>query len=84
MPPFCSVLPTSDLAKSFSAELQLQRAVVLRPNYPEGLHQSGHLYDQQGQYEQSGAAFQQALKLKPTDENALYNLGLSYYVRRSR
>ena len=38
----------------------------------------GILYDQQGQYDKSTPAFQQALRLKPDDANAAYNLGLSY------
>jgi len=57
----------------------LSAAVAAYPNFPTALSELGTQYLILKQYDKAGAAFEQLVKLKPTDVTAHLNLGIVAY-----
>ena len=52
------------------------KAASLKPKYPNASNQLGLSYFYLNRYQDAATAFEDALRLKPNDGNALFNLGL--------
>ena len=62
------------------AVLHLEKALQIKPGYPEALNAMGSIYAKRGQFEPARAAFQKALDdpFYKTPQIAAYNLGRLY------
>lgn len=56
-----------------------QKALKIRPDYPDALFGMGHIYSQQGKLDLAVKKFQETLKLWPDHFKARANLGVVYY-----
>jgi Flp pilus assembly protein TadD len=66
-------------AKEWSvAAASFQKAVELKPGYPEAWNELGYAYRQLGKYPESVKAYDEALRLKPRFPEALEYLGEAY------
>ena len=66
----------NDLKQHAEAEVALQDAIRLKPNYPEAFYDLGYALWRQGKYVEAEAATREAIRLKPDDADAFSNLGL--------
>lgn len=55
-----------------------EQAASADPSYPDSFYNLGTLYYQQRQYAQATSAFQKTLQLNPGDQQARFNLAMSY------
>jgi protein O-mannosyl-transferase len=58
---------------------QFQKAVRLRPDFPEAYDHLGITFSNKGQLDEAIRQFQEALRLNPYYADAHYNLGVAYY-----
>ena len=59
--------------------VQLQQAILLKPDWAEPYDNRGLAYAAQGDYERALADWTQAIKLQPDFADAFLNRGLVYY-----
>ena len=64
------------------ARKDYQRALLIRPNYPEALNNLGAAYFAKRDYKKAIRLYQKALKLMPDNAVIAANLGTAYFARR--
>jgi tetratricopeptide (TPR) repeat protein len=63
------------------AKKDYERALLIRPNYPEAINNLGAADFAQGRYRQATNLYRKALKLMPTSAVVAANLGTAYFAR---
>ncbi len=61
------------------AMVQLERAIALKPDYPDALNNLGTVYISLGRRQEGLAMLQRALELDPGHLQAHFNLAMQYY-----
>jgi tetratricopeptide (TPR) repeat protein len=66
-----------------NARKYYERAVKLRPDYPEAINNLGTIYYAKKSYRRSITQYKKALRLTPNSASILSNLGTSYFARKN-
>ena len=65
-----------------NAKRYYQKAVKLRPQYPEALNNLGTVYYAQKSYKRAIDQYRKALRITPNSASVLSNLGTAYFARK--
>jgi tetratricopeptide (TPR) repeat protein len=62
------------------AKMEYQKALLLRPNYPEAINNLGAVYYAEKDYKRAERLYRHSLKLNPRSATAYSNLGTAYFT----